>query len=356
MKRSARFFFRFGERRVPSLPKAAIMESPMRSAQFLMLGGLVLPFAEFACGQSTTTDASGGSVSAVGGVGGGAQASGGTRPTRPLEDLGGDLNIKIGGDGGSPATSGGSMNVDPDPGSLAICRLDEGLSAGKASGDLVIDDFDSLENGYSGNGLQGGWFVYDDGSSGSQVPSPDDVAPVPGGPEGSVGALHVYGGAFTEWGSGFATVFASRSSGACLFDASAYSGITFWAKGSIAPDDSVDPWDPGELRVMLVEKDVVPLPDGNCDDSVGDCWSSHRVRIDLGQCWQRYSFRFDEFHTDPWGFPGGDLDRDEFYELAFELGRGNTYDIWIDGLEFFVGEAPAPDSICDMGPGGAGNQ
>src|SRR5690606_26549635 len=110
-------------------------------------------------------------------------------------------------------------------------------------------------------------------------------------------------------------------------DASAYAGITFWAKGSIEEDGSTDePWDPGLLRVMLVEKDVVPLPRGNCDEAEGDCWSSHRVRITLGECWKRYSFRFSEFQPDPWGFSGGDLDLNELYELAFEVGRGNKYD------------------------------
>lgn len=294
--------------------------------------------------------ATGGSAFATGGI-----SSGGGRPTRPSEELGGDLNIKIGGDGGSGPSSGGSPPVDPNPGSLAVCNLDDGPSIAKPSGDRTMDNFDSLENGYSGNGLQGGWFVYDDGSAGTQLPSNADLRPVSGGPNDSTGALHVQGSGFTEWGSGFASVFASDASGACLFDASAYSGLTFWAKGSIEPDDSVDPWDPGVLRVMLVEKDVVPLPEGNCDDSVGDCWSSHRVRIELDDCWRRYSFSFNAFQTDDWGFPGGPLDLNELYELSFELGRGNSYDIWIDDLAFFVGEAPPAQFVCDEGPGGASN-
>lgn len=326
------------------------------SLRRLLLIACCLPLAELGCGetQEPLIIATGGS--STGSVPGSGGAGSGGRRGRPTEDLGDDLDITIGQPTGGTSSGSGGSPAKPSPGQLSICNIDGGRSVGRASGNLTIDNFDSLENGYSGNGLQGGWFVYDDESSGTIEPPEDDVRPIPGGIRGSDGVLRIQGEGFTNWGSGFGTVFASDDEGLCVFDASAYAGITFWAKGSIEDDGSTDePWDPGLLRVMLVEKDVVPLPRGNCDEAEGDCWSSHRVRIALGECWKRYSFGFSEFQPDPWGFPGGDLDLNELYELAFEVGRGNKYDIWLDDLRFFIGTPPNSAELCEMGPGGAGN-
>lgn len=314
-----------------------------------------LPLAELGCSETKNPPLIGTGGSGTGSLPGSGGAGSGGRRGRPVDDLGGDLNIGIGDQTGGSSTSTGGSAMKPSPGTLSVCDVDGGRSIGRAGGNLTLDNFDSLENGYSGNGLQGGWFVYDDGSDGTQEPPSNEVKPIPGGLSGSEGVLRVRGEGFTSWGSGLGTVFASDGSGACAFDASAYTGITFWAKGLIEEDDSIEPWDPGILRVMLVEKDVVPLPEGNCDDALGDCWSSHRVRITLGECWKRYSFRFSEFEPDAWGFPGGTLDLTELYELAFELGRGNRYDIWLDDIRFFIGTPPNNAEICDMGPGGAGN-
>jgi len=230
---------------------------------------------------------------------------------------------------------------------------------GDPSQSLLIDNFDDAENSFEGNGLNGSWYGYNDESvSGVQIPTGSEIRSEPGGPGGTGYALHVQGEGFSDWGSGFVGQFAATASGqACLFDASAYSGVSFWVKGSVEADPAVDGerYDPDLLRLLVIEKDVVPRAEGgDCDADEGACWDSHRIKFPVDPCWRLHAVTFDELLPDGYGFDGGQLDLNELYNVNFEIGRGNRYDLWIDEVSFFVGTPPTAEPICDVGgEGGA---
>lgn len=299
-----------------------------------------------ACSGGDASDASGGE----GGDAGAATASGGTKQL---------------GSGGRSASGGSAVTTGTGgsrEGSLALCTVEGQLSVGNPKGSLLIDDFDDGDAGLSQNGLMGGWYAYDDESGGEQIPTGSVIAPTAGGLTEQGYALRVQGSGFDFWGSGFGTNFTALREGLeCVFDASAYSGISFWTRGFIKPKGEVPSGEEGRMRVQIIEKDVAPLSDGgNCDTSRGPCWDSHRVRIAPSDCWTKHSLRFDEFVADGWGVSGGPLDLNEFYLLGFEVSEGQDYDIWLDRIEFFIGEPALEQPVCNggnnlggQGPGGA---
>jgi hypothetical protein len=311
---------------------------------------LGLPFAVVLSCQSSLTD-----IGAVG-VGG---SSGGWLGLGGSLGSGGKITLPIGSGGRGTGGNGASTGGAPAMGTLAVCEVPGGPSRGAADQSLEIDDFDDGDGLFQGNGLNGSWFGYtDDSANGLQVPTASDVLPEEGGVGSGGYALHVRGQGFNDWGSGFVGQFAADASDqACLFDASAYAGVTFWIQGTIEPDPSFDgmAYDPGLARLLIVEKDVIPLAEGgNCDAPEGRCWDSHRKTFTVDDCWRRYSFRFEELLPDGFGFDGGELDLDELSTINFELGRGNRYDLWIDEVSFFIGDPPVSDPICSDAGGEAG--
>lgn len=284
-------------------------------------------------------------VSSEGDGGGSVVSLGGTAGS------GGKIVLPLGGratTGGAASAAGGAE------GTLSVCDVAGGKSVGDPDGSWLIDDFDSGQNGFATNGLSGSWFGYTDGSPGEQVPTASAILPEPGGPTGEGHALHVRGQGFDSWGSGFVASLATSSGGeGCLFDASAYDGLTFWAKGEIGEDLGVGgaAYDAGQLLLLVIEKDVVPLSQGgNCEAAEGACWDSHRTRLTLDSCWRRYAVPFSELAQGGFGLAAGPLDLEELSTINFEVGRGNRYDVWIDELSFFVGSPPGSDeAICETG-------
>jgi hypothetical protein len=231
--------------------------------------------------------------------------------------------------GGDVAAIGGNGGTIELPPTLTTCDL--GGAPSFDDGLVRIDDFDDDDALFSGNGLDGGWYAYGDGSSGT-ITGGDGLAPVPLGVEG--GALRVEAGGFTSWGP----VFGAWLSESCLFDASAYDGVTFYAKGNVtgAPNGKVS------LRLVGLE-DITPDKGGLCESN---CYNSPYVELSLdSDCYSRYSFRFDEFHRV--GESESTLAPSELYLMDFAIGTATSFEIWIDELSFFAGMAPAAEEVCD---------
>src|SRR5690606_9579438 len=128
------------------------------------------------------------------------------------------------------------------------------------------------------------------------------------------------GAGFSTWGSGQALYLAQDNSTlACLFDASEYAGITFWARGHVTPDSTDVLQQPrkldevGKMRVKVVDLDVIAnggdelepgaVAGGRCDQENFACWDSPLMRVELHEdpdCWQKYVLPFDEMLADEW--------------------------------------------------------
>jgi hypothetical protein len=255
-------------------------------------------------------------------------------------------------------------------------------SVGDPTGDLVIDNFDDMDNQVDGNGLSGRWESHNDLTE-TAMQAPQGGFRWPGsdwtdmafdtGRDGTGSSLHMTGGAFQTWGSGQALYLAQDDNGlACLFDGSAYAGITFWARGFVNPD-SEDPFERpraheiGTMRVKVVDLDVVSnggtelepgaTAGGRCDQEGYSCWDSPVTQITLNEeptCWQRYVLPFADMEAVGWSKWDGDdlfetraLDPDEIFQLSFEVSEKQSYDIWIDDISFYVDwSAPTPETMC----------
>jgi hypothetical protein len=291
--------------------------------------------------------------------------------------------------GGLPGAGGGTGGelpefVLPNP-FLETCSSMGGmggmLSVGDPNGDLLIDNFDDMDNRVEGNGLSGRWESHNDGAEEGGMQSPLGGFRVPEstwtdmafdtGRDGTGYSLHMTGSGFQLWGSGQNLYFAQRGNGlACLFDGSAYAGITFWARGSVRTESDDVFEQPraheiGKLRVKIVDLDVISnggeelepgaTAGGRCDQEAYRCWDSPVSRVELSaDCWQQYVLPFSEMKGLEWSKWDGDdrfdaenLDPAEIFQLAFEVSEKQEYEVWIDDISFYVeGSEPTPETMC----------
>jgi hypothetical protein len=123
----------------------------------------------------------------------------------------------------------------------------------KGGTDLLIDDL-ATGNGQIAlrDGRNGLWFTMADGAEGTLWHAPAAFQTVLGsGPRGGY-AARMYGSGFTSWGAALAVSFSQAQTGPCAYDASAFSGITFWARSAT----------PTIIRVRLatVAPALAPVP------------------------------------------------------------------------------------------------
>lgn len=273
----------------------------------------------------------------------------------------GDFIVEPGdGDGDGDGRGDGDGDGDDIPPTIALCTFDGVETVGDPAGSLLIDDFDDGDAWVTGNGRHGRWFDYDDGTS-TQTPrttDPEGWLPQPGGLSADGYALHAVGGGYTGWGSGqvVSPAWDEEAEFNCLYDASAFDGISFWIRGSVM-DETGDVATSAQntVRFGIGSLDIFPLDAGGaCTGETGQCWDWHKMRVTPTDCWRRHSFRFDELTQEGWGAPVGELDPSQMIDINFEVAHGQSYDFWIDELSFFVGQTPPEEEICDGGMGGAG--
>ena len=185
----------------------------------------------------------------------------------------------------------------------------------------LIDDFERPDAWIlTADGRRGSWVTYDDGTGTQSPPSHSALLParLPGGRGASRHGLHVTGTRFTKWGVTFGTELAD----AACYDASAYSGVRFWAKG------------PGEVRVGLQMIDVQDAKHGGLCSA--DCYDTHRKIIELGAAFREYRVRWDELHQLYEAGPPAAFDPKRVRFLEFGVAPEHTpFDLWIDDVAFF---------------------
>ena len=193
--------------------------------------------------------------------------------------------------------------------------------------DGVIDDMEDNNNQISVIAERGGyWYTYVDKDGSTVWPVPGDQ-----------------GGTFTmvEGGheSKFAAEFKGKMAGKSIvyaamglnfldpkepYNASAYEGITFWAKS--APNTA------GRLTVKM--------PDGNTDPDgqvCSACFNDYGFAVNVPQEWTRFVLPFNDLKQEPdWGAPRKPhIDRKRIYAIHFEAKVPSAeYDFWIDDIAF----------------------
>lgn len=183
----------------------------------------------------------------------------------------------------------------------------------------LIDDFEDGNTRIPFTDKRAGaWIAFNDGTA-TQHPQPGSVFPatrIPGGRGTSQFGLHVRGGKFSQWGSVLAIELTPRR----CYDASAYAGVTFWARGRAL------------LRVNLKMAQVVGEEyGGTCERN---CYDSHGTRRTLTPDWHQYEVRWEDVAQSGTG-TALPFDPHSLYSLELATVPGQpSFDYWLDDVAF----------------------
>jgi len=165
-------------------------------------------------------------------------------------------------------------------------------------------------------------------------------------------ALHVTGKAVMGWGASLAA-FLNGATGA--FDASDYGGVAFYIKGTTSVAEGMH-----KVLVLARMPDVLPGPGSCCSDTVkgSECYSAHRVTIDVPAEWTEVKIAWADFKGPAWGL-GATLafNANRVRDINFSFNHdamlgpvaGTDFDVWIDGLRFL-----SKDEMGNVTGGGSG--
>ena len=221
-------------------------------------------------------------------------------------------------DAGKPCAVSARCNTGGDCDSF-VCSKNKCIADIDVPADDVIDNFEDgdfflLAKG----GRTGNWYAYGDGTG-------TVTEEIKSSKRGATSAkvMHTTGADFTSWGSGVGVDLNNAGAGQAdkkVYDASAYTGVTFWARA--------------ETTLMV----SVVLPDGNTDAAGKVCTvcDHHWFKpIQVDTEWKRYTITFEslalENGTEP--VPTA-FDAAQLVALQFRLASGQTYDLWFDDVAF----------------------
>jgi hypothetical protein len=198
------------------------------------------------------------------------------------------------------------------------CAPDLDISAGD-----FIDDFEDGNLILSAGDRVGNWYPYGDSSG---TVTADARAPERG-VHSDFGA-HTTGTGFTGWGSGFGVDLnnaGGQQSTKEVYDASAFTGITFWARAEA----------PMSVTVVFPNGDTDAagdicntVTDGVCDHH----WFS---AVSVSTTWQRFVVPFSSATLEAGGNPApSTFDVSRLVSVQFRMLSGLTYELWIDDVAF----------------------
>jgi hypothetical protein len=183
----------------------------------------------------------------------------------------------------------------------------------------MIDDFeDGDAHLLKVDKRAGSWVTFSDGTA-PQLPRLGvafSANRIPGGRGTSQFGLHTSGGTFKDWG----TVLSAELTPRRCYDASAYAGVTFWARGK------------GRVRVGVKMTQVVAEDfGGSC---LKNCFDGHSAERTVTKDWQRFEVRWDELAQKGFG-PVVAFDPHSLFAIEFAMPANRPpFDYWIDDVAF----------------------
>jgi hypothetical protein len=280
-----------------------------------------------ACGGSgsDTRTASGGSGNATSG---GTSSSGGSTP------IAGSSSGGTSAGGSSAMTCDSSMMCCP----TASCACP--YPAGDGTTDSIANDEDPTKATFTTANVvkaAGHWDFSKDLSTGTIMPAGTAaLKPEMGGANGTMYAMHVTGTNLTGWGAALAAEVANG----CPFDASAYGGISFYAKGTSTVAEGAN-----KLLVLVGNPEYLPKPAGFCDGAAVPadpaCFSRHRVTIDLTPEWKQYVIAWSDLMPPTYYTTGPAFGANRITDVVFNasgplpaMTPAASFDFWVDELQF----------------------
>ena len=267
----------------------------------------------------TVSGGSGGDVSQGGSAGsvtsGGSSANGGSAAQ-----------------GGSSAGSGGSAGKG-------------GVDGGAGAPAIKLELIDDLEDGDKqitvvNNPLRNGiWDTGHDTTSGAtQTPTPGAFKPIDLGSDvpyaGDLFAAYTKGQGFMAYGA-FMNVSMTLAADP-KYDATRYSGISFWAKVGTGSTKA--------MRVRFISGDTDPRGKICKDPAVTPsatqpeyCFNHYYSSMALSTSWKQYRLDFtNDFHQGTDGMTFASINLKTMYGLEFYFNVDEVFEVWIDDLSFVV--------------------
>jgi endoglucanase len=226
--------------------------------------------------------------------------------------------LAVGACGGGNSSTGGAAGP-PAPGPSVVPDKD-------CPRDFVIDDTEDNNNQVIiQKGRNGYWYTFvDKGGTTITPPSQSTFIMSAGGAGGSQHAAHMMGKVAGSGAPLFAGMGFSFSDPKGAYDASAFTGVAFYAK--------VGPGSTANVRLKV--------PDVNTDP-VGkvctECFNDFGADLTLTSEWKRYTVPFATMkQMDGWGAPHPvNIDKSKLYGLQWQVTETRaTYDVWVDNVQF----------------------
>ena len=231
-----------------------------------------------------------------------------------------------GGSGGGGVTTAGDGGAPPGTDGGA------GGSTAPPPPTTTYDTIDDLEDGdgriIAAAGHQGPWHTFNSSNGGNQTPPfGGTFVPEAGGAEGSMYAVHTVGDGYSYAGVGFDLDNATtqeESPQSQSFDASAWDGIVFWAKGT------------AKLRIEFSMKSFVPRDrGGSCDTNCWDVYGNATVAGQLTADWKQYKIPFGGMQRESGG-TSPPFDPSQLMDVSFKhTGQNDHFDFWIDKVQLY---------------------
>ncbi|HMI90466.1 MAG TPA: hypothetical protein VK509_03840 [Polyangiales bacterium] len=242
---------------------------------------------------------------------------------------------------GSQSGAGGSSMTTAGSGASGMVNC-SALPTPANADDVVstFEDGTGSVNQTAGRG--GGFYMFNDMTAGAmQTPPPGTLPPARMAARcGGMFALCMAGKGFATWGAGMGTDLGMTAGGAATdggtgmgtksaYDASAYKGISFWAKAN-----------PGSAVAVRVNvKDASTAPEGGvCDaamssgaEACNDDWGKN---LNLTTEWAPYTLLWTELRQSGWGKAASAFDSKKAYSIQFQVNKGLEFDLCIDDLAF----------------------
>jgi hypothetical protein len=233
---------------------------------------------------------------------------------------------------GSGSTTAGTSGGSSGSGAAVDCSA---LPPPTNPDDVVSTFEDGTGSVNQAAGRGGGFYMFND-MTGTQMPPPGGLPDAtPADRCGGMFALCMKGSGFTVWGAGMGTdlgMVATDDAGMMTkssYDASMYTGISFWAKAN-----------PGSaLAVRVSLKDANTAPEGGVCDATMDsgaeaCNDDWGKNITLTTEWAPYTVLYSELRQSMWGKQFPAFDDTAVYSIQYQVNKGLDFDLCIDDLAF----------------------
>jgi len=228
------------------------------------------------------------------------------------------------------------------------CAMGPNTMSGEIDGSgSVIDNLDDEDlQILPSDSREGSWFAYDDNSGGERTDIEIEAAADDGngGASGADNAGDTDGSAacirgkdFLQWGGGMGFSLSQPNGSRQSYDASAYTGLSFRAKGS----------DDVEFRALLV--------DGYSDPTAGQCAGCNdhfRVLFTPGSHWKQYSFAWADFEQQGFGDQQPSVCPSALRAIQFQWPRQADFELCVDDIAFASSPSDDPQAWQAMGGGG----